>query len=89
MKYDDKIRSKFGLSICLRDMEDGTSRLFIDDVKADKHENPINWKHNCFYTFTPALDNEALDNMDLTGEQFQNIGAAVVARFLALNGRTK
>jgi hypothetical protein len=89
MKYDDNRRSEFGLSICLRDMEDGTSRLFIDDVKADKDENPINWKYNSFFSFTPGFDNETLDNMSLTDEQFQNIGTAVVARLLALNGRVK
>lgn len=89
MKYDDNRRSEFGLSICLRDMEDGTSRLFIDDVKADNDENPINWIYNSFFSFTPGFDNEALDNMSLTDEQFQNIGTAVVARLLALNGRVK
>ena len=89
MKYDDNRRSEFGLSICLRDMEDGTSRLFFDDVKADKDENPINWKFNSCFSFTPCFDNETLDNMSLTDEQFKDIGTAVVARLLALNGRVK
>jgi len=89
MEYDDKIRAYQGLAISLRDMGNGTSRIFMDDVKADKKELPINWRHDCFYTFTPALDNEALDEMQLTEEDFQNIGAAVVARLLALNGRVK
>jgi hypothetical protein len=89
MEYDDKIRGKMGLAVCLRDMGKGYSRIFIDDVKADKEENPINWKHDYFFTFTPELKNEEIDNMQLTDKQFQEIGEAVVARLLALNGRVK
>ena len=89
MEFDDKIRSKYGLNVCLRDMGNGTSRIFIDDVKSDKQENPINWHYDCFYTFTPELENGAVDEMKLTDEEFQNIGAAVVARLLALSGRVK
>lgn len=89
MKYDDKFRSKFGVAVCLRDMGNGTSRLFFDDVKADKAENPIMWQFDCFYTFTPELHNSSIDDMDLTDEQFQKIGEAVVARLLALNNRVK
>lgn len=89
MEHDDKIRSKLGLVVCLRDMGNGTSRIFMDDVKSDKHELPINWQHDYFYTFTPELENEAIENMKLTDEQFQNIGEAVIARLLALNGRVK
>jgi hypothetical protein len=35
MEYDDKIRTKLGLTVCLRDMGNGKSRLFFDDVKGD------------------------------------------------------
>ncbi len=89
MEYDDKIRSKVGLAVCLRDMGNGTSRLFFDDVTADKKENPINWKHNYFYTVTPELKNSEIEEMKLTEDQFQQIDIAVVARLLALNGRVK
>ena len=87
MEFDDKKRSKSGSAICLRDMGNGKSRIFLDDVVADKNKNPITWKYDCFYTFTPELDNAEIDDMNLTEEQFQNIGVAVVARLLALNGR--
>ncbi len=89
MKYDDKIRSKLGLVACLRDMGNGSSRIFMDDVKSNKLELPINWQHDYFYTFTPELDNETIESMMLTDKEFQNIGEAVVARLLALNGRVK
>jgi len=89
MERDDRIRSKEGLAVCLRDMGNGKSRIFMDDVKSDKQELPVNWQHHCFYTFTPELENEALECMQLTDRQFQEIGAAVVARLLAINGRVK
>jgi len=89
MKYDDNIRSKLGIAVCLRDMGNGKSRLFFDDVTADKDGNPINWEFDCFYTFTPELDNAEIDVMNLTDNRFQEIGKVVVARLLALNGRAK
>ena len=70
-------------------MADGTSRIFFDDVRANKKQNPINWEHERFFSFTPAFENAAIDNMDLSEEDFQKIGQAVVARLLALNGRVK
>jgi hypothetical protein len=89
MEHDDKIRTKRGLAICLRDMGNGKSRIFMDDVKSDRQELPINWRHDYFYTFTPEFDNASIDEMRLTDEELQKIGAAVVARLLALNGRVK
>jgi hypothetical protein len=89
MEFDDKIRSEVGLAVCLRDMGNGTSRLFFDDVTADKDVNPINWKYNYFYTFTAELKNNVIDQMKLTDAELQQIGVAVVARLLALNGRVK
>ena len=89
MENDDKIRSNIGLAVCLRDMGNGRSRLFIDDVKSDKKTNPINWQYDYFYTFTPELENEEIDHMNLSDEQYKDIGVAVVARLLALNSRVK
>lgn len=89
MEYDDNIRGNAGLAVCLRDMGDGTSRIFIDDVVPDKLENPISWKYKYFYTFTPEYKNDAIENMNLTDKEFQNIGAAVVSRLLAMSGRIK
>lgn len=89
MKYDDKIRSEKGLAVCLRDMGNGKSRIFIDDVNADKSKNPINWEFDCSYTFTPEFENEVLENMALEDEVFEKIGVAVVARLLALKNSSK
>ena len=89
MDVDDKIRAPLGVVVCLRDMGDGTSRLFFDDVKADKTENPISWRHDYFFTFTPEMDDETLNMMALDDSEYQKIGEAVVARLLALNNRVE
>lgn len=87
MEFDDGIRSKKGVVACLRDMGDGTSRLFFDDVASDQENSPSAWAHDYFFTFTPGLGNAELDAMELSSDQFEQIGIALVARLLALNGR--
>lgn len=57
MEYDDKIRAELGVVVSLRDMGNGASRLFFDDVKSARLENPINWTHDYFFTFTPEFEN--------------------------------
>jgi hypothetical protein len=89
MDYDDKVRDANGLVICLRDMGDGTSRLFFDDVIADRHANPINWSYGSFYTFTPEFDNALIEDMALSSEDFELIGVSVVARLLASTKRIR
>jgi len=87
MEFDDKIRDGNGVVICLRDMGNGTSRLFFDDVSADRRANPISWSYEHFCTFTPEFENAVLDGMTLSTEDFERIGVAVVARLLALTKR--
>lgn len=87
MERDDKIRSPKGVVVCLRDMGNGTSRLFFDDVKSDRVANPLAWAHDGFFTFTPELQNTEINAMHLSDDQLQQIGTAVVARLLALSGR--
>lgn len=89
MEVDDRVRSKSGVVVCLREMGDGTSRLFFDDVKANGGTNPLSWSYECFFTFTPPWPNAELDAMSLSADQFQSIGEAVVARLLAINGRVR
>lgn len=88
MDYDDKKRNPIGIAISLRDMGNGKSRLFMDDVRGSSERNPIEWKYDAFYTFTPELENSAVDGMDLTNEQYQEIGVAVMARLVAISGRS-
>ncbi|MGB8714798.1 MAG: hypothetical protein WCD66_00380 [Rhodanobacteraceae bacterium] len=86
---DSTHRATEGIVICLRDLGDGHSRLIFDDVIADDRVAPQRvWRHRVFFTHN-AYPNESLDNMELSDEQFQEIGEAVVARLLAINKRVK
>lgn len=89
MDSDDKVRPKEGIVVSMREMENGTSRLFIDDVVSNQESNPKSWSYKMFYTFTPEIENSILDNMELSENQLADIGAAVVARLLAIEGRVK
>lgn len=89
MDVDECMRDKAGVVICLRDMGDGTSRLFFDVVRANSDRNPIRGGYESFYTFSPPLPNTEVNNMNLSADQFQRIGEAVVARLLAMNGRVR
>ena len=89
MEYDDKIRDDKGLVISLRDMGNGTSRLFFDDVVGAGRSNPITWLYDCFYTFSPEFDNATLEDMELSADDFERIGVLVVARLLASTRRVR
>lgn len=88
MERDDKLRSRKGVVICLRDLGDGTTRIIFDDVVADTGKNPITWKFSTFYTWD-KYDTEALDNMTLSVEEYQRIGENLVARLIAFNRKVK
>jgi hypothetical protein len=82
-------RAKEGIVICLRDLGDGRSRLIFDDVVADDPGcGERVWRHKVFFTHN-AYPNDQLDGMELSDQQFQEIGEAIVARLLAINNRVK
>ena len=86
---DSTHRAKEGIVICLRDLGDGRSRLIFDDVVADDPAARERiWRHKVFFTHN-AYSNDHLDSMELSDQQFQDIGEAVVARLLAINKRFK
>ena len=89
MEFDDLKRPKDGLVVCLREMGNGKSRIFFDEVLSNKDENPKTWEYDAFYTFTPELEDGDLNAMNLTESQFADIGVTVVARLLAARGRVK
>jgi len=86
---DSNHRAKEGIVVCLRDLGDGQSRLIFDDVMADDPTvRERVWRHKVFFTHN-AYDNHHLERMELSDQQFQEIGEAVVARLLAINERFK
>ena len=85
---DDGRRAKEGVVVCLRDLGDGSSRLIFDDVIAESEDSPTSWAFKTFYTWN-TYDNSKMDNMQLSNEQLERIGAALIARLLAINHRVK
>ena len=85
---DDTIRPTVGVVVSLHDLGNGTSNLIFDDVSTKSTNNPLTWTFDHFFT-SRDFKNDALDQMNLTGLEYQTIGQNVVARLLALNGRTK
>ena len=86
---DSTHRAKEAIVVYLRDLGDGNSHLIFDDVVADDPTARKRvWRHKVFFTHD-AYPNDQLDNMELSDQQFQKIGEAVVARLLAINERVK
>ena len=83
---DDGRRATEEVVVCLADLGNGQSRLIFDDVVITPDPRQRSWRHKSFYT-SNAYANEPLDNISLSDEQFQQIGIALVARLLAINGR--
>ena len=88
METDDGKRPRFGVVVSLLDLEDGTSRIILDDVRSDTPQRRTSWAFDCFYTHK-RLDSSKLDDMALPDGEYKGLGEAVLARLLALNGRVK
>ncbi len=86
--FDDAIRSENGVVVCLRTAGEGKSKLIFDDVKGDSSVNPVAWSFSSFHTSREYSDKD-LDHMKLSDREYQMIGENLVARLLALSGRTK
>jgi len=86
LEPDSGARPKFGVVVSLLELDDGTTRIIIDDVKSASPQTKTSWAFECFYTHK-QLDSKALDSMDLPSTEYQGLGVAVLARLLALNGR--
>jgi hypothetical protein len=88
LENDDGRRPRRGVVVTLLDMEDGTSRIIVDDVTADPGSQKTSWKHDTFYTHK-RLSSTAIDDMALPASEYQGLGEALLARLLALNGRVR
>jgi hypothetical protein len=85
---DDGRRPSRGVVVTLLDMKDGTSRIIMDDVTTESPSRDTSWQYDCFYTHK-RLSSTEIDEMALAPAEYQQIGEAVVARLLALNGRVR
>ena len=77
-----------GVVTYIRDEGENNICLTMDDVEAGSiSENP-DWKHNVLFT-TRNYDSETLKNLELTKEEFAQIGEDLIIRLLALRGEIK
>ncbi len=88
MDVDDEIRDKFGAVVCIRDMGNGKSRVVLDDVENTSGSGQGDWRHKILVTFKD-YDTKALNDLELTEEEFAGLGHYVLARLLAVKGVTK
>jgi len=82
---DNETRPKRAVVMSLLDEGDGRSRLLTDDVRS---KGASTWMVDAFFT-QKTFDDGCLDSIALTDDDYRDIGIAVVARLLAVNGRTK
>ena len=86
MSNDDGERPPVGVIVTLRDLGGGKSRVTLDDVKSDSTRRETRWTFDVFYTHKD-LDTAAVDSMQLPSGEYEGLGAAIMARLLALSGR--
>ncbi len=86
MTDDDGKRPQVGVVVTLRDMGGGKTRVILDDVKSDSPCREASWSFDLVYTHKD-LETAAVDSMELPSAEYEGLGAAIIARLLALNGR--
>jgi hypothetical protein len=88
LEADDGKRPTLGVVLSLLDLGNGKCRVILDDVRSGQPQRETSWQFTSFYT-DRRFDSPQLDAMSLPGADYQELGVAVLARLLALNGRLK
>lgn len=85
---DDGKRPSFGVVVSLLDLGDGSCRLILDDARSAQPLRTTSWQVSSFCT-EKRFDSRQLDTNSLSDAEYRELGVAVLARLLALNGRVK
>jgi hypothetical protein len=88
LEPDDRTRPSVGVVVTLRDLGDGHSCVSLDDVRSGDHRRETSWTFETFYTHK-RLDSKQTDDMELSDDEYRDLGIALMARLLALTGRVK
>lgn len=83
-KSDDNKRSRIGFICSLKDLGDGKSRLYFDDVVKDSSSTADCWKHEKSYTHKD-YDIVTTENFKVSKNELAEIGLVVLNRLLARN----
>lgn len=76
-----------GVVAYIRVTEGGKIKLTLDDVSSEK-QPPTTWCHEVLFT-SNTYDSEAMKSLNLTKEQYADIGENLIIRLLALDGKLK
>ena len=76
-----------GVVAYIQETEDGKTTLVFDDVSSEK-QPPASWRHEVLFT-SNSYDSEAMKTLNLTKEQYAEIGENLIIRLLALDGKLK
>ncbi|HEX4049475.1 MAG TPA: DUF3658 domain-containing protein [Steroidobacteraceae bacterium] len=87
MTSDDGKRPQVGVLVTLRDLGDGKTRMTLDDVKSGSTRRETHWTFDVFVTHKD-LDTAAVEAMQLSSAEYEGLGATIMARLLALTGRS-
>lgn len=79
----DGVRSEVGIVAYLQKMNDGTTKLVLDDVRSASVDNQKVWKRKSPYT-SNQYKNEKLESLDLSEKEFSEIGENLIIRLSAL-----
>ena len=77
-------RPKYAVVVSLLELDDGTSRLIIDDVVSATQHKPTSWAFTFPFTET-QFSSARVANLALSEREYQMLGENVVLRLVALN----
>ena len=83
MDTDDGVRGKNGIVLSLREVDNDTLRVVMDDVSNESSSTKTSWNHEIVVTWKDYKEKELLEN-NLSEKELADLGANVVARLVAL-----
>jgi hypothetical protein len=85
---DDGARPNLGVVVSLLDTGGGRCRVILDDVRSASPQRETTWSFDLFYTHKD-LDSDAVNRMELSDDEYRDLGIALMARLIALMGKSQ
>jgi hypothetical protein len=77
-----------GVAAFIKEHQDGSTRLVLNDIEASSDTDSPDWKHIVVFT-SNSYNSKSFKELSLSKEQFAEIGENLVVRLLALGGHLK
>ena len=75
-----------GVVSYIKNTKKGVTKLYFDNVKSEESSNPETWEYDVFYTVN-EYDSHKIEKMELSKEQYAEIGENLILRLLAVDGK--